>query len=176
LPRHTFLYAEGVWLARGVYLDATGRRLPAAGETRVSHGADGWVGDGWIRLEGSPPVELRNRYEIIPFPAGSEVTTWTCGEPGLGRLHGRFAVVGDSILSTWRNEDGSHTGVECLTRLSDRRYRARGAAFRGDQRLSAWRVELTRARRRPSGRRKPRRPSPPDGPAPGAPARAPRGR
>ncbi len=166
MPRHTFLYVEARWLARGVYLDASGRRLAAAGETRVSHGADAWVGDGLIRLEGPPLVELRNRYDIVPFPPGGEVTTWSGGEPGLGRLQGRFAVVGDAILSTWRNEDGSHTGVECLTRLSDRRYRARGAAFRGDQRVAAWRIELTRARRTPSGRRRATRPSPPGAPAP----------
>ena len=166
MPRHTFLYVEARWLARGVYLNASGKRFAATGETRVSHGTDGWIGDGHIRLEGVTPLDLRNRYDIVPFPPGSEVTTWSASEPGVGRIQGRFAVVGDTILSTWRSEDGTHTGVESLTRLSDRRYRARGAAFRGDQRLAAWRIELTRARRTPSGRRRAKRPSRSGAPAP----------
>jgi hypothetical protein len=143
---HTFLLREGVWLASGSCRDADGRALAVDGRTEVTHGAALWVVDGAMRLLGPTPVEFRNRYEVLPFPAGADATTWTSSNPAIGTLRGRFAVVSDTIVSTYESDDHEWSGAECLILLRDTRYLARGVLYRNGTAVSSWAVELRRIR------------------------------
>lgn len=97
-----------------------------------------------MRLIGTPPVEFTNDYTVTPFAPEALATAWTSHNPALGRLDGRFALVGDSILSTFRSEDGAHSGTEALQMIDADRYLGRGVLYRDGAFFSAWIVELRR--------------------------------
>jgi hypothetical protein len=154
---HTFLLKPGVWRAEGWYTDAAGQSLPVDGETRISHSTETWIIDGWMRLPGDPPLELRNRYEVVPLPAGGDHTSWSSLNPALGALNGSFVLAGDSILSTYRSTDGQYVGIEYLLQINERMYQNRGALLAGAQRISTWlitlkRIEKSESRRPAAGR------------------------
>ena len=144
--RHTFLFEEGLWAARGQYLDAAGFIMPCDGEARVSHQPELWINEGYMRLLLSEPVVYENRYEIAPFPEDGDMTEWTSHNPSLDVLRGRFVIVGDSIISPWRSENGEYWGTEFLIQTGEYTYQSRGFACHGDQKLSSWAVELNFSR------------------------------
>jgi hypothetical protein len=143
---HTFLLQEGIWAATGSCTDATGRTVPVEGQTEVTHARPAWIVDGVMRLLGPTPVEYRNRYEVEPFKAGGDATTWAATNPAIGTLRGRFIVVADVILSTYHSDDGVLEGSECLIQMRDTRYLVRGALLRNGTTVSSWSAELRRTR------------------------------
>lgn len=144
--RHAYLFEEGVWQANGTYTNEAGEILAVTGESIVTHGKESWRIEGTLRLGADPEVNFRNDYQIVPFPAASDATTWHSDNPAIGRLKGRFALVGEAILSAYRSEDGLYQGMESLRRTGPESYEGFGALFRGDTRVSSWSVELQRRR------------------------------
>ena len=134
---HTFLFQEGVWIARGHYFDDMERILPLDGMIRITHLAE-------IKM-GENPIKIHNRYEIIPPEEGKNQTTWTSVNPGLGILLGQFIVVDDTIISTCRSENGNYNGAELHLRVSDVHYKNRGILLRGNDKLSSWSVDLQKS-------------------------------
>lgn len=57
---------------------------------------------------------------------------------------GTFTIVDDSIISSYRSQDGGYGGAEYLLRISETVYKSRGVTFKGGEKLSAWAVELRR--------------------------------
>jgi len=141
---HPFLFAEGLWIARGYYIDAIGVLYPVDGESRIVHEGDAWINDSRMRLPANPPVEYRNRYVIVPFEEGTDCTSWVSENPALGRLRGTFILVDDTILSVYGTEDGRLRGTEALVRVSSILYRGRGCLMEGEKKVSSWAVELKR--------------------------------
>ena len=112
---HTFLFQEGLWAAKGEYVDEAMNRASLEGETRVTHSPDVWVNQGRMTLRmGGKTVEIENLYRIAPFPEGSDFTTWESSNPALGTLRGHFIVIGDAILSSCTSTDARYTGTEFL--------------------------------------------------------------
>ena len=143
--KHTFILEEGKWQARGHYFDDRGKALPFEGSARVSHREQIWINEGRMTLTiGDQTVGIVNDYEIVPFEEGGDSTTWKSSNPSLGRLYGKFVLVGDSILSLCASKDGTYTATEYMLKISDDHYRNRGAFFRGDLKVSSWEVELKR--------------------------------
>jgi hypothetical protein len=141
--RHTYLFREGLWTARGVYYDAERVEKICEGESRISHQPEVWINDGYLRIMSDPPQEFTNKYEVVPFEPGSDVTTWKSVNPNLDDLRGLFVVVYDSINSPWESQNGEYWGNEFLVQVTENVYRNRGFAFHRDRKLSSWAVELT---------------------------------
>lgn len=142
--RHTFLFDEAAWTAHGHFIDAEGTARAVDGSAEIAHGGEAWTNRSVMRLLSQPPVEFANNYRITPFAPGAAATEWESQNPGIGRMLGRFAVVGDSILSTFASEDGSHSGAESLQMVEADRYVGRGVLYRNGEFFSAWIVELRR--------------------------------
>jgi len=142
--KHTFLFEEGVWRAEGAYVDSTNTELRAEGTITITHTDTAWINEGTLRLMLPRPAEFQNRYEIVPFAEGKDYTVWTSQNPVIGTLTGRIVVVDDSLISVYESKDRIYTGSEYLLHVSDTIYQNRGFAFKESERISSWRVQLTR--------------------------------
>ena len=140
--KHTYLFQEGLWVAKGVYIDERGNDSSVEGEARISHVDDMWVNEAWMKMLGHDPLVFQNRYEIIPFDPGRDFTSWASSSPTLGTFLGMFIVVEDSILSTYRSKDRKYSGTEYLRKIDDVLYWNRGALMDSDKKLSSWVIEL----------------------------------
>ena len=141
--KHTFILQEGKWQATGHYFDDQGKAIPIEGSARITHLKQFWLNESRMKLLlEDKPVGIVNDYEITPFEAGSDTTTWKCFNPSLGHLYGKFVIVGDSILSICDSKEGTYTATEYLVKITDDHYKNRGAFFRGDQKVSSWEIEL----------------------------------
>jgi hypothetical protein len=142
---HTFLFQEGLWTAKGEYVDEAMNRASLEGETRVTHGPDVWVNEGRMTLRvGGKTVEIENCYRIVPFAEGSDFTSWESTNPALGTLQGKFILIGDAILSSCTSADARYTGTEFLLQESPERYINRGTLFSSSGRISSWSLILSR--------------------------------
>ncbi len=139
---HTFLFKEGLWLAKGYFIDHKNIITPMEGEAKIIHSGDIWINEGKMKLMDDKKIEIENHYEIVPFAPGKDYTTYTILNPSLGKMKGKFVVVGDSILSSYNSLCGHYSGMEYLQRINDTSYRNKGALFQDDQKLSSWVVEL----------------------------------
>ena len=140
---HTYLFEEGLWAARGEYVDEAMNRAALEGETRVAHRPGEWLNEGRMRiaLDGGPVI-IENRYRIVPFAAGADFTSWESHNPALGTLRGHFIVVGNAILSACASLDRRYNGMEFLLQETPDRYLNRGALFSPKGRISSWLVIL----------------------------------
>lgn len=142
--KHTFLFEEGTWIAVGAFTDAEGNAAPVRGQSKTIHGPDVWVEESYLELQTDDRIEIRNNYRIVPFEKGSDTTTWTSLNPTLGKLSGKFAVVDDSIISSFKSENLVYTGLEFLKKVDDDKYINRGVLLKDGEKFSSWAVELTR--------------------------------
>jgi hypothetical protein len=142
---HTFLFQEGLWAAKGEYVDEVMNRASLEGETRVTHGPDVWLNKSRMTLHlGGETVEIENLYRIRPFSEGSDFTSWESINPALGTLRGHFIIMGDTILSSCTSTDVRYTGTEFLLQESAGRYINRGTLFSASGRISSWSLILSR--------------------------------
>jgi len=143
--QHTFLFEEGYWKASGYYYTETGQAHPVEGQVRIYHEDNLWINDGVMKVVGQESIEIRNRYEVLPWEEGKELTTWVSLNPGLGLLEGTFTITGDCILSEYQAEKGDFSGAEVLIQTSADRYLNRGVlVYQRKEKLSSWSVELNR--------------------------------
>lgn len=155
---HLYILREGVWWAVGEFIDASGRASAVRGETLVRHLPGVWICESVLAASSAEAgkrtaAEHRNRCEIVPFAAGSRATHWSSQNSTVGPLNGRFVLAGDSILSFCSSPTGRFRGVECLIRLDETRYAARGTFLEEDRVLSTWALELERTHAAPRGAR-----------------------
>jgi hypothetical protein len=144
---HLYLLREGTWWVVGEFTDASGRASAVRGETLVRHLPGLWICESVLAASaaaGARVAEHRNRCEIVPFAAGSRATHWSSQNSTVGMLNGRFVLSGDSILSFCASPTARYRGVECLIRLDETRYAARGTFLEEDRVLSTWSLELER--------------------------------
>jgi hypothetical protein len=142
--RHTYLFREGVWKAKGFYFDEKGDSVPIEGTSRITHTRNRWINESHMRLLANEGFKFQNRYELVPFPPNGDFTTWSSANPLLGQLFGKLILVEDSILSVYQTEDGKYSGLEYLEKVNKTFYRNRGALVGGEKKLSSWSVELRR--------------------------------
>jgi hypothetical protein len=143
--KHTFLLREGFWVAEGEYYDENGNVYSAVGQSETSHQEEVWVNEGILKVFFDEPVAIANRYEIDPFGTGKTSTRWRSSNRILGNLMGHFVIVGDSILSLFRSEDGRFSGTEWLQMVDEETYRSRQILLDGDSTLFSWAMELRKA-------------------------------
>ncbi|ABA57963.1 hypothetical protein Noc_1477 [Nitrosococcus oceani ATCC 19707] len=144
--RHTFLFEPAVWEAEGTFFDAAGHALRLEGEMQVTHATRGWHSEGRMRVLSEPPLVIENRYDIIPFAPGRDTTSWISMNPVLGKLSGRFVLVGEMILSLFESKMGEHKGMEVLVKQDDGCYLGRGTVLARGGKVSSWAITLRRQR------------------------------
>lgn len=140
--KHTYLFKEGKWSAKGFYYDDAVTKAQIESHTFITHEIGIWVLDGSMKLLTNEPIEFSNRYEIIPFKNGSDMTSWKSYNPALGELIGTFIIIEDSILSKYSTADQKYSGFEYLKQIDEATYENRGFAMAGAKKLSSWSVLL----------------------------------
>ena len=141
--KHTFLFDQQVWIATGVYFDSADMPVPAAGESKILHQEGLWIIESIVRVFGDAPLEIKNRYEVIPFSDDNPyVAQWKSANTALGRLSGKFVIIDDTILSIYQAEESIHSGTEVLVKIEDSYYQNKGCLFKGNDKLSSWAFEL----------------------------------
>ena len=143
--KHTFLLREGLWVAEGDYYDENGNVYSTVGQSETAHQEEVWVNDRIMKVFFDEPVAIADRYEIEPFGTGKTSTNWKSSNRLLGNLKGYFILVGDSLLSLFRSEDGRYSGTEWLQMVDEGTYRSRRVLLDGDKTLSSWAMELRKA-------------------------------
>lgn len=147
MMRHTFLFEPAVWTATGTFWRGDGEALEAAGRTEVAHRAEVWLLSGTLKVQSSPPVEFVNAYRIQPAARESGTMRWTSEDPTLGKLHGTYTVIGESIFSLYRCEATGYHGAEHLGRVDADCYRSAGLLLLDDRCLSSWQLLMRRLHR-----------------------------
>ncbi|WP_406242422.1 hypothetical protein ACF3M2_19590 [Tissierella carlieri] len=141
---HIYILEEGNWKAVGIYYDHASNQVEVIGETMIKHLKDEWILDGYMELKLTNPIRIFNKYSIMPKAIGKDYTKWESINPALGKLNGRFMIIGDTILSFYNSESGVYSGAESLYKVSKNKYFNRGFAFEGENKLSSWEVTLER--------------------------------
>jgi hypothetical protein len=142
---HTFLFEPAVWTSKGTFWRADGEPLELAGRTEIAHRPECWLLSGTLKVLGSPPTEFHQAYLIEPPGRGEGSLRWTFESEMFGKMHGRFAVVGTSILSVYACESSGYRGSEHLGQLDADHYRSAGLLLLKDRIMYSWEMWLTRA-------------------------------
>ncbi|PLY06945.1 MAG: hypothetical protein C0624_03930 [Desulfuromonas sp.] len=145
MTEHSYLFEEATWDAEGIFTDAAGNQVPIEGAATINHSADAWTLISTMLLQSEPPLEVENRYIIMPFQDERIETSWTSNHPELGRLEGRFTVIEDTLVSTFASPDGTLYGSEILVQVDADCYENRGLLYQDRQLVSTWAISLTRS-------------------------------
>jgi hypothetical protein len=143
--KHTFLFEPGVWSGTGTLWRADGEPLEALARTEIAHRAECWLLSGQLKVLGSPPTEFVQAYLIEPPRSGAESLKWTFESAMFGKLQGRFAIIGASILAVCGCEASGYYGSEHLGQLDAQTYRAAGMMLLKDKLVYSW--EMAHKRR-----------------------------
>lgn len=141
---HTYLFVPGIWTGRGTFWREDGEPLPAECRTEVAHQSDCWLITGSLRVLGSPPVEFRNAYSIVPPTRNGGCLKWSSENATLGKIQGTFSVLDHCILSTYTCESAGYHGAEHYGCIDADHYQASGVLLLEARRLSSWEILLTR--------------------------------
>jgi hypothetical protein len=122
-----------------------GAPIEAVGRTEIAHRPECWLLSGTLKVLGSPPTEFVQAYLIEPpAPDGSSMK-WSFENATFGTLSGRFAVIGQSILSVYSCETSGYHGAEHLGRIDADHYRSAGLLLLKDEIIYSWQSLLERA-------------------------------
>jgi hypothetical protein len=143
--RHTFLFEPAVWTGSGTLWRADGEPLATHSRTEFVHRPDCWLLSGTLKVLGSPPTEFQQAYLIELPRAPGESLRWTFDSAMFGKLQGRFAVVGSSILAAYGCESSGYYGSEHLGQLDANNYRSVGMLMLKDKLVYSWQTLHKRA-------------------------------
>jgi hypothetical protein len=142
---HTFLFEPGVWNGTGTLWRADGEPLETVSRTEITHRTDCWLLAGTVKVLGAPPTEFVQACLIEP-PAGGEVSLkWSFENSTLGKIQGRFAAIGASILSVYGCEISGYHGAEHLGQIDAGSYRTAGMLLLKDRLIYSWQSLLKRS-------------------------------
>jgi hypothetical protein len=141
---HTFLFEPGVWTSKGTLYRADGEPLEAVGRTEIAHRAECWLLSGTLKVLGSPPAEFVHAYLIEPPSPEHTGMKWTFESAMFGKLQGRFAAIGPSILSVYGCEASGYYGAEHLGQRDADNYRSSGMLLLKDRIVYSWQLMLRR--------------------------------
>jgi len=139
---HTFLFEEAVWQVQGKYFDAENNEFEMDGMAKISHKQMHWLNEGYMRVHTKEPHDFFNFYEITPFGKETDFTNWESYNPSMGLLKGKYMIIDDTIISSFKSEYSSYSGVEYLKKTDSATYQNRGFSFRGEKKLASWSLTL----------------------------------
>jgi len=142
---HTFLFEPAVWNTSGTLWRADGEPLEAVGRTQITHRPECWLLSGTLKVLGAPPTEFVSAYWIEPPGPHAAGLKWTFENAMFGKLQGRYAVIGPSILSVYGCETSGYHGSEHLAQIDASNYRSAGMLLLKDRIVYSWQMMLKRA-------------------------------
>jgi hypothetical protein len=142
---HTFLFEPAVWNTTGTLWRADGEPLETVGRTEIAHRPECWLLSGNLKVLGSPPTEFVHAYWIEPAGKGQDSLRWSFENEMFGKLTGRFAVIGPTIVSVYGCETSGYHGSEHLSQIDSDNYRSAGLLLLKDQIIYSWQMNLKRA-------------------------------
>lgn len=134
--KHTYFYKSLRWKAEGTYYDEAGA-MPLTGGVTIEKTEDRWTLTGFMEVQLAQPVRFTNDYEIKETDTETTLR-WESHNPALGTLRGTFEIIGDSIISVYRSEDGVYSGTETLVQKDEAAYYNAGVSFREGKKMSSW--------------------------------------
>ncbi len=143
--KHTFLFTPAVWSGTGTLWRADGAPLEAQSRTEIAHRPECWLLSGKLRVLGSPPTDFMQAYLIEPPQGGEPSFRWTFESEMFGKIQGRFAAIGDSILAVYGCEASGYYGSEHFGQLDDDHYASAGMLLLKDKLVYSWQMHHTRA-------------------------------
>ncbi|HEY7964183.1 MAG TPA: hypothetical protein VID49_08735 [Steroidobacteraceae bacterium] len=141
---HTFLFQPAVWTSTGTVWRADGEPLEAVGRTEIAHRPECWLLSGTLKVLGSPPAEFVHAYLIEPPQPEHVGMKWTFESAMFGKLQGRFAAIGPSILSVYGCVASGYYGSEHLGQVDADTYRTAGMMLLQDKIVYSWQMLLKR--------------------------------
>lgn len=141
---HTFLFQPAVWTSTGTLWRADGEPLEAVGRTEIAHRPECWLLSGTLRVLGSPPAEFVHAYLIEPPQPDHVGMKWTFESAMFGKLQGRFAAIGPSILSVYGCDASGYYGSEHLGQVDADTYRTAGMMLLQGKIVYSWQMLLKR--------------------------------
>jgi hypothetical protein len=142
--KHTFLYEPAVWAGTGTLWRADGQPLEAHARTEFAHRADCWLLSGKLRVLGSPPTDFVQAYLIEPPKAPGDTLPWTFESAMFGKIRGRYAAIGSSIVAVYGCEATGYYGSEHFSHIDDTHYRSAGMLLLKDKLVYSWEMAHTR--------------------------------
>lgn len=143
--KHTFLFEPAVWSGTGTLWRADGEALQAQARTEIAHRPECWLLSGKLKVLGSPPTDFVQAYLIEPPRVPGESMRWSFESAMFGKIQGRFAVIGSSILAVYGCEASGYYGSEHFGQLSATSYRSSGMLLLKDKLMYSWEMLHTRA-------------------------------
>jgi hypothetical protein len=143
--KHTFLFEPAVWSGTGTLWRADGEPLQALARTEIAHHKECWLLSGQLKVLGSPPTEFVQAYLIEPPRAGTDSLRWTFESAMFGKLQGRFATIGASILAVCGCEASGYYGAEHFGQIDPSTYRSAGMMLLKDKLVYSWEMTHKRA-------------------------------
>jgi len=141
---HTFLFQPAVWTSTGTVWRADGEPLEAVGRTEIAHRPECWLLSGTLKVLGSPPAEFVHAYLIEPPQPDHVGMKWTFESAMFGKLQGRFAAIGPSILSVYGCYASGYYGADHLGQVDADTYRTAGMMLLQDKIVYSWQMLLKR--------------------------------
>jgi hypothetical protein len=142
---HTYLFQPGVWSGNGTLWRADGHPIETVSRTEIAHRPECWLLSGTVKVLGSPPTEFVHAYWIEPPAPGASSLKWTFESATFGKLEGRFAAIGPSIISVFGCDSSGYHGAEHLGQRDADHYRSAGVLMLKGQVIYSWEYVLTRA-------------------------------
>jgi hypothetical protein len=141
---HTWLFEPGTWSAAGRFWEKGEFEREGRGSSIVRHADPIWEIEGSMEILGEPPLRFQNIYRIAAPRGDARIIPWQSQNPAIGTLTGVFAVLGDTIMSSFQSSDGQFVGGEHMRQLAPDRYEARGLFLAAGAVVSSWSMELIR--------------------------------
>ena len=138
---HTYFYKTLRWKANGTYYDETEKEYPLYGEVSIIHDGSLWTLTGFLEVQYDTPVRFTNNYDICSSKLKNKLQ-WESYNPALGTLKGTFEIVGSSIISSYRSQDGKYSGTETLVQITSKKYYNAGVSFCDGVKMSSWTAML----------------------------------
>ena len=144
---HTFLFEPAVWTSTGTLWRTDGEALETIGRTEIAHRPECWLLSGSVKVLGAPPTEFVHAYWIEPPTPDGGGLKWTFESATFGKLSGRYAAIGPSILSVYGCESSGYYGAEHLGQRDADTYRSAGMLLLKGQIIYSWQMMLKRTAR-----------------------------
>ena len=119
---HTYLFSPGRWVGKGVLSIIGGSSEPIGVSMIVSQGGTGTI-TAHLELEFSE-THREGGLEVVytVSPKGKDTFDLMQHHSKLGRLVGKGAVTKQTILITFRSDDGTYSGFEAMEKVDAGHY------------------------------------------------------
>ncbi len=140
---HTFLLHQAIWDAEGKYFNPAGDEIKLAGVIKISHTVAQWHCDELLKIP-AKGVDFFHSAEMMPIKNGSCCTSWEGFNKQFGLITGRYVIVSDVMISSFKSGTGLFNGVEYARFIDKFTYELKGYLFEKECLKYSWVLQLNR--------------------------------